>query len=123
MTHTRVDDTHGDAFTVWVSQGSPATPSAAQLAALREAMEPVVLEREHVVDVAGRSREPLVRPAALRDLALDARALERERARSLARERRWLLVPLLGSWADAPSRAARAPLSLAVALARRRRFA
>ena len=53
VTHTRVDDTHGNAFTVWVSQGSPATPSAMQLTALREAMEPVVLEPEHVVDVAG----------------------------------------------------------------------
>ncbi len=51
VTHTRVDDTHGNAFTVWVSQGSPATPSAAELAALREAMEPVVLERERVVRV------------------------------------------------------------------------
>jgi xylan 1,4-beta-xylosidase len=48
VTHTRVDATHGDAFTVWVSQGSPATPSAAELAALREAMEPVVLSTEHV---------------------------------------------------------------------------
>ena len=34
-----------------MSQGSPATPSAAQLTALREAMEPVVLERERVVRV------------------------------------------------------------------------
>jgi xylan 1,4-beta-xylosidase len=53
VTHTRADDTHGDAFTVWVSQGSPATPSASQLTALRQAMEPVVLERERVVAVAG----------------------------------------------------------------------
>jgi xylan 1,4-beta-xylosidase len=53
VTHTRVDGTHGNAFAVWVSQGSPATPSAMQLTALREAMEPVVLEPEHVVDVAG----------------------------------------------------------------------
>jgi xylan 1,4-beta-xylosidase len=51
VTHTRVDETHGDAHTVWVSQGSPATPSEAQLAALRSAMEPVVLERERVVGV------------------------------------------------------------------------
>ena len=51
VTHTRVDDTHGNAFTVWLSQGSPATPSAPQLTALREAMEPVMLERERVVSV------------------------------------------------------------------------
>jgi xylan 1,4-beta-xylosidase len=49
VTHTRVDEAHGDAFTVWVSQGEPATPSAPQLAALREAMEPSVLEAAHVV--------------------------------------------------------------------------
>jgi xylan 1,4-beta-xylosidase len=53
VTHTRVDDTHGDAFTAWVSQGRPATPSAEQLAALRGAMEPALLEPEHAVDVAG----------------------------------------------------------------------
>jgi xylan 1,4-beta-xylosidase len=53
VTHTRVDDKHGNAHAVWVSQGSPATPSAVEFAALREAMEPVVLERERVVSVAG----------------------------------------------------------------------
>jgi len=53
VTHTRVDEAHGDAYTVWVSQGSPATPSAGELAALRAAMQPVVLEPEHVIDVAG----------------------------------------------------------------------
>jgi xylan 1,4-beta-xylosidase len=53
VTHTRVDDTHGDAYRVWVSQGSPATPSAMQLAALREAMEPAVLEPGHVAPVTG----------------------------------------------------------------------
>ena len=51
VTHTRVDDTHGDAHAVWVSQGSPASPSAVELAALREAMEPVVLERGRVVSL------------------------------------------------------------------------
>jgi xylan 1,4-beta-xylosidase len=51
--HTRVDDTHGDAFTVWVSQGSPQTPSAEELAALREAMVPVVLDPEQVAPVVG----------------------------------------------------------------------
>ena len=44
VTHTRVDEAHGDAFTVWVSQGSPEAPSAPELAALREAMTPVALD-------------------------------------------------------------------------------
>jgi xylan 1,4-beta-xylosidase len=46
VTHTRVDETHGDAFTAWTSQGSPEPPSAEALAALRAAMEPVVLSQE-----------------------------------------------------------------------------
>jgi xylan 1,4-beta-xylosidase len=53
VTHTRVDETHGDAFTVWVSQGSPAAPSAPQLAALREGMLPVVLDAEREALVEG----------------------------------------------------------------------
>jgi xylan 1,4-beta-xylosidase len=40
VSHLRVDEAHGDAYTVWVSQGMPATPSAAQVAALRQAMDP-----------------------------------------------------------------------------------
>jgi xylan 1,4-beta-xylosidase len=52
VTHTRVDDLHGDAFSVWVSQGKPARPSASEEAALRAAMEPVVLEQDRVVDAA-----------------------------------------------------------------------
>ena len=51
VTHARVDDAHGNAHTVWVSQGSPATPSDAELVELQEAMEPAVLERERVVAV------------------------------------------------------------------------
>jgi hypothetical protein len=46
--HTRVDEMHGDAFTVWASRGSPQVPSAEDLAALRGAMEPVVLSREQL---------------------------------------------------------------------------
>jgi len=37
--HQRVDHAHGDAFTVWQSQGSPASPSGAQFEALHEAMD------------------------------------------------------------------------------------
>jgi xylan 1,4-beta-xylosidase len=49
LTHTRVDETHGAAFPVWVSQGSPATPSAAQRTELEQAMEPVILAHEPAV--------------------------------------------------------------------------
>lgn len=42
--HLRVDESHGDAYAVWVSQGMPTAPSAAQLAALRQAMAPALLE-------------------------------------------------------------------------------
>jgi len=44
VTHLRVDDTHGDAYPVWVSQGSPSAPNAVQTAALRQAMEPSPIE-------------------------------------------------------------------------------
>jgi xylan 1,4-beta-xylosidase len=40
VSHLRVDESHGDAYTVWVSQGMPATPSAAEVLALQQAMEP-----------------------------------------------------------------------------------
>lgn len=51
LTHTRADDTHGNAVKVWESQGRPTSPSAQQIAALRQAMEPVVLERARAVEV------------------------------------------------------------------------
>jgi len=40
VSHLRVDEAHGDAYTTWVSQGMPAAPSSAQLAALEQAMDP-----------------------------------------------------------------------------------
>jgi len=40
VSHLRVDEAHGDAYSVWASQGSPASPSAEQIAALEQAMEP-----------------------------------------------------------------------------------
>jgi xylan 1,4-beta-xylosidase len=43
VSHLRVDESHGDAYTVWVSQGRPASPSAAQVAALQQAMDPASL--------------------------------------------------------------------------------
>jgi xylan 1,4-beta-xylosidase len=51
VTHQRVDSAHGDAHSVWVSQGSPASPSASQLAALRDAMLPVELSPQYEVAV------------------------------------------------------------------------
>jgi len=51
-THLRADDTHGDAYTLWVGQGSPPAPTAMQLEALRASMEPTLLEAPRVLDVA-----------------------------------------------------------------------
>ena len=73
VTHLRVDDTHGDAYTVWMSQGSPATPSAAQIAALQQAMDPAPLAGADARR-RGRVGHPELRPAAVRDLARDADA-------------------------------------------------
>ncbi|MBV9949771.1 MAG: hypothetical protein JOZ69_23215 [Myxococcales bacterium] len=50
-THTRVDDAHGDPYTVWLSQGSPASPNAAEQMQLQQAMDPVVLSDAQPVDV------------------------------------------------------------------------
>lgn len=51
VTHTRVDDTHGNAYATWVLQGSPSAPSSAELSELRESMQPVVLDPPHDVAV------------------------------------------------------------------------
>jgi xylan 1,4-beta-xylosidase len=40
VSHLRVDESHGDAYTAWVAQGKPASPSAAEIAALQAAMDP-----------------------------------------------------------------------------------
>ena len=52
VSHLRVDETHGDAYTVWVSQGMPANPSAEQRAALQQAMDPSPLVPDRTVAVA-----------------------------------------------------------------------
>ena len=52
VSHLRVDESHGDAYTVWVSQGMPASPSAAQIAALQAAMDPSPLVPDRTVAVA-----------------------------------------------------------------------
>jgi xylan 1,4-beta-xylosidase len=40
VSNLRVDESHGDAYTTWVSQGMPANPSPAQMDALQAAMTP-----------------------------------------------------------------------------------
>jgi xylan 1,4-beta-xylosidase len=40
VSHLRVDEAHGDAYTLWSSQGMPQSPSPAQRAALVAAMDP-----------------------------------------------------------------------------------
>ena len=52
ITHVRVDESHGDAYTLWSSQGMPSSPSSAQVAALRQAMDPSLLMPDQIVAVA-----------------------------------------------------------------------
>jgi len=51
--HMRVDANHGDAYTVWVSQGSPAAPSSTQIAALQAAMQPSPYAPDQTLAVSG----------------------------------------------------------------------
>lgn len=52
VSHLRVDESHGDAYTVWVSQDMPSSPSDGQIAALRQAMDPPLLVPDSTVAVA-----------------------------------------------------------------------
>ena len=52
ISHLRVDESHGDAYTVWVSQGMPATPSPTQIAALQRSMDPSPLVPDENLTVA-----------------------------------------------------------------------
>ena len=38
--HLRLDESHGDAYTAWVAQGMPASPTALQVATLKKVMDP-----------------------------------------------------------------------------------
>ena len=40
VSHLRVDENHGNAYGIWVAQGSPQYPTEAEVLALKEAMEP-----------------------------------------------------------------------------------
>jgi xylan 1,4-beta-xylosidase len=51
LRHQRVDEEHGNAYTVWQSQGKPGEPSPGELAALREAMSSLDFEPERAVEV------------------------------------------------------------------------
>jgi xylan 1,4-beta-xylosidase len=51
VSHLRVDESHGDAYSSWVSQGMPESPSTAQVAALQHAMEPAPLVPDQTVPV------------------------------------------------------------------------
>ena len=51
VSHLRVDDTHGDAYSVWVSQGMPASPSMDDVAALQQAMDPAPLVPDGILAV------------------------------------------------------------------------
>jgi MYXO-CTERM domain-containing protein len=51
VSHTRVDEAHGDAYSAWVSQGSPADPTPEQISALERAMEPSLLAPDDSVAV------------------------------------------------------------------------
>src|SRR6185295_18787101 len=52
VSHLRVDEAHGDAYSAWLSQGQPASPSAAQYAALQQAMGPSPLVPNRTVALA-----------------------------------------------------------------------
>jgi xylan 1,4-beta-xylosidase len=53
LTHYRVDEQHGNAFTAWKKMGSPQRPTAAQREALDKAAELGVLENARAVELAG----------------------------------------------------------------------
>lgn len=55
VSHLRVDESHGDSYTVWASQGMPVSPSDAQITALQQAMEPSQLVPDRTVAVAADS--------------------------------------------------------------------
>lgn len=51
VSHERVDDTHGNAFSAWQSLGSPASPSSSELQQLREAMSLLEFESPRSLEV------------------------------------------------------------------------
>ncbi|HLK91048.1 MAG TPA: MYXO-CTERM sorting domain-containing protein [Polyangia bacterium] len=51
VSHLRVDESHGDAYTVWVALGMPAAPTTPERAALAAAMDPAPLVPDATVAV------------------------------------------------------------------------
>jgi xylan 1,4-beta-xylosidase len=51
VSHLRVDEQHGNAYMSWVSQGMPPTPSASQMTALQQAMQPSPLVADRTLPV------------------------------------------------------------------------
>jgi xylan 1,4-beta-xylosidase len=51
VSHLRVDQSHGDAYSAWVARGMPERPSAADIAALQQAMVPSLLAPDQTVEV------------------------------------------------------------------------
>jgi len=49
VSHLRVDDSHGDAYLLWLSQGMPDSPSIEQVAALEQAMKPSALVPDRTI--------------------------------------------------------------------------
>jgi xylan 1,4-beta-xylosidase len=43
VSHTRIDETHGNAFTAWKAMGSPQSPDAAQYKQLEQASQLAML--------------------------------------------------------------------------------
>jgi xylan 1,4-beta-xylosidase len=52
VSHLRVDEAHGDAYSVWVGQGMPASPSESEIRELQRAMHPSPLIADQAVPVA-----------------------------------------------------------------------
>jgi xylan 1,4-beta-xylosidase len=52
VSHLRLDESHGDAYTAWVAQGRPASPTGAQVAALQKAMDPSPLTPDRTIALA-----------------------------------------------------------------------
>lgn len=51
VSHLRVDESHGDAYSAWLARGMPEQPSAADLEALQKAMVPALLFGDQSVAV------------------------------------------------------------------------
>jgi xylan 1,4-beta-xylosidase len=51
--HLRVDQSHGDAYTLWTAQGSPQSPSAAQILAMQQGMDAQTFNPTETVAVTG----------------------------------------------------------------------